>query len=308
MFAVFVLLALSQLVTPLVTYDTCGTLLGDGRYCRNYTSKDLSDLPNEGWNVTTILILSDNHISALHKEPFKHDSLLVEVDLRDNHIQYIDKHAFSGLPNLARVYLGNNRLHCDVSICGFRDWLLINNNKNKVVDINNVKCLTPDRYKGSPILNLPNAACKNTSYDNAFEINTDTVIGIVALVGVIFVLLILACLRDRWSGNRRTARTLLLMHHLHGLPVDYLERGREEPQVQRYWPDPQNDPGTSGRMVHVPIERIDLGLDELGYDESERGRSVEGDPFVGNDPFLYQDRGINQSIQSLNMGVNVEDF
>jgi len=184
MFAVFVLLALFELVTSLVTYDTCGTLLGDGRYCRNYASKDLSDLPNEGWNVTTILILSDNHISALHKEPFKHDSLLVEVDLRDNHIQYIDKHAFSGLPNLARVYLGNNRLHCDASICGFRDWLLINNNKNKVVDINNVKCLTPDRYKGSPILNLPNAACKNTSYDNAFEINTGTVFIIWIMVPV----------------------------------------------------------------------------------------------------------------------------
>ena len=136
-------------------------------------------------------------------------------------------------------------------------------------------------------------------------------IGIIALIGVIFILVILACIRDRWAGSRRTARTILLMQHLNGLPLDVLDRfGQEEARVQRYWPDPQNDtsPGTSDvRLVHLPIERVELGLGE----DSERGLDqlgMESDPFVREDPFLYQDRSINQSIQSLNMGINVEDF
>ncbi|XP_063685297.1 leucine-rich repeat transmembrane protein FLRT3-like isoform X4 [Bolinopsis microptera] len=190
-----------QTETKVSSYDdlSCGTLLGDYRYCLDYSNKSLTK-PPEGTNVTSILNLSNNKIKTIGEERFKSQRLLMKLDLSHNDISNIDPDALKHLKSLTEIKLGNNPYVCEASICSFRNWLF--GNMHMVKDIKSVTCIGPVALRGQKIIELDaDSVCSNGTIHHGFEINTETLMGLLILLVMIVIVLAIFGIRERISGR-----------------------------------------------------------------------------------------------------------
>jgi len=187
-------------------YDdfSCGTLLGDHRYCLDYSNKSLLK-PPDGTNVTSILDLSHNRIQTITEDKFKSQRLLIKLDLSHNDITNIDPDALQHLKSLAEIKLGYNPYLCEASICSFRNWLF--SNMNLVKDIQSVTCNGPLTHRGRKIIELDaDAICRNGTIHHGFEINTGTVFMIWIVVPIMITTL--TAFYIVLNGNNRFGRAV----------------------------------------------------------------------------------------------------
>ncbi|XP_063685296.1 leucine-rich repeat-containing protein 52-like isoform X3 [Bolinopsis microptera] len=195
-----------QTETKVSSYDdlSCGTLLGDYRYCLDYSNKSLTK-PPEGTNVTSILNLSNNKIKTIGEERFKSQRLLMKLDLSHNDISNIDPDALKHLKSLTEIKLGNNPYVCEASICSFRNWLF--GNMHMVKDIKSVTCIGPVALRGQKIIELDaDSVCSNGTIHHGFEINTGTVFMIWIVVPIMITTL--TAFYIVLNGNNRFGRSV----------------------------------------------------------------------------------------------------
>eukprot|EP00116_Pleurobrachia_bachei_P015606 sb/3475868/ len=81
---------------------SCGSLMGDGRYCLDYSGQQLKEPPS-GTNLTAILDLSSNSISLITKEMLVDHQLLIRLNLSHNEITVLDGAALWQLVSLKEV-------------------------------------------------------------------------------------------------------------------------------------------------------------------------------------------------------------
>lgn len=185
---------------------SCGSLLGDHRYCLNYTSfSPPLYAPPDGANVTSILDLSHNKIQTISDNKFNSHRLLIRLDLSHNDIKNVKPDAFKPLKSLKKIKLGNNPYSCDYTVCAFRTWVF--NNKHLIEDLNSVTCETPVQHRGRRVIDLdPEDICRNGTIHHGFEINTGTVFMIWIVVPIMITTL--TAFYIVLNGNNRFGRAV----------------------------------------------------------------------------------------------------
>nr|XP_034360276.1 leucine-rich repeat-containing protein 37B-like [Arvicanthis niloticus] len=90
----------------------------------NFKGNDISYIDKNVWKVyrwTEKLILSENHLTELHKDSFEGLLSLQVLDLSCNKIRYIERRTFESLPFLKYINLGCNLL-TELSFGTFQAW------------------------------------------------------------------------------------------------------------------------------------------------------------------------------------------
>ncbi|CAJ0935773.1 unnamed protein product, partial [Ranitomeya imitator] len=142
------------------------------------SQNELTDIPATAFNnfrSLKKLVLSSNQITMLNKEIFLDLGRLTELNMEHNYLSSLQDDVFSSLPvlktlrlnnnkftimpkpidsvlKLTTIYLRNNSWNCDCNLKDFHNW--INDNKQKVKDIKDILCESPDNFKGSVIISL----------------------------------------------------------------------------------------------------------------------------------------------------------
>ena len=118
----------------------------------------------EGNRRLSELELSRNGISTWNPDLFRPVPKLSKLILSHNNIMAFKKELFRYLVSLRQLDLSDNPLYCNCDLLWFRDWLPSVN--IYIPNIQDYKCVAPDRYKNVQLLafTLPESECRSYAF------------------------------------------------------------------------------------------------------------------------------------------------
>ena len=127
-----------------------------------------------------ILDMSHNRVKTIPRNSFS-NSVITNIDLRSNLIETLDVETFNHLPFLRRLFLSDNKFHCDCDLIAFQQWTKDQVSKRRLHIGPQPKCYAPAELKRDHVFVLkyvmPWIACDH---------NLDMVVGaICAFVAVV---------------------------------------------------------------------------------------------------------------------------